>query len=251
MSISNPFPPYQPSQATLAKPELINYLLRVRGEGHPVYTEGDGFVIELEEGTIDVHPTDDVWRVGFSKMGILQTLGDAKTEQELEKLVARAAGSLGHDWPFRPTTGRLAASTPATNYRTISDLIGGAKVEAVFDPYLENRSLATLIDILSFGGGGVANVVRLLGSTQMTQGRIPRFSKAGVTAWLTQLGISGDARVVPPKDEHRRFLLITGGQSLILGPSLNSIHKNEAVRVEPDTHDRPFFDSVWATASPL
>jgi hypothetical protein len=49
-------------------------------------------------------------------------------------------------------------------------------VEAVFDPYLENSSLSEIINILSFGSGGVSNGVRLLGSTEKTQGSIPRFT---------------------------------------------------------------------------
>jgi hypothetical protein len=46
-------------------------------------------------------------------------------------------------------------------------------------------------------------------------------------------------------------MLLSGGRSLILGMSLNSIAKNEAVRLEADTEDRAFFDSVWAAAAPL
>ena len=92
-----------------------------------------------------------------------------------------------------PTAGRVYAATPATNYRTISHLVGSANVEGVFDPYLENSSLAEIINILSFGssGGGVANGVRLIGSEEKTRGRIPMFTKVGVDAWLAQLGITG------------------------------------------------------------
>jgi hypothetical protein len=46
-------------------------------------------------------------------------------------------------------------------------------------------------------------------------------------------------------------MLLSGAQSLILGMSLNSIAKNEAVRLEVDAEDHTFFDSVWATATPL
>ncbi len=51
--------------------------------------------------------------------------------------------------------------------------------------------------------------------------------------------------------EHRRFMLLSGGRSLLLGHSLNAIHKNEAIRVESDVEDRAFFDSEWAAATPL
>jgi hypothetical protein len=66
-------------------------------------------------------------------------------------------------------------------------------------------------------------------------------------------GVTGGEARLMPDGEHRRFILLSGGQSLILGMSLNSIAKTEAVRVEPDTTDAPFFGSVWsaATTSPL
>src|SRR5262249_21131322 len=119
------------------------------------------------------------------------------------------------------------------------------------DPYLTNGGLEELRVILSFGAGSVANGVRLLGSMATTTGGIPRFTKAGVDAWLLQLGIAGDARVVAARSEHRRFMLLSTGHSLLLGSSLNALHKNEAVRLEVDAEDRPFFDATWAGAAPL
>jgi len=167
-----PFPPYQYPKAALTRPDLVNYLLRLKAEGHAIYTKEDGYVIVLEGGPIDIWPLGDRWRVGFTKLGILSTFGDTSTQQELEESLSHAAMQAGQSWPFRPTSGRLSAVTPATNLRTISDLIGSSKVEAVFDPYLDNGSLAVLIDILSFGSGSVSNDVRILGSTKKTQGRI-------------------------------------------------------------------------------
>lgn len=129
-------------------------------------------------------------------------------------------------------------------------MVGARKVEAVFDPYLTNGALATLPEILSFGSGEVAAGVRLLTSSKMNQGQVPRFTKAGVDAWLLELGVTGEARLTPDS-EHRRFVLLSGGQSLILGHSLNAIDKNEALRLEADSDDRAFFDAMWSQATPL
>jgi hypothetical protein len=110
--------------------------------------------------------------------------------------------------------------------------------------------LNSLNDILSFGGS-LSNSVRLLSSADMTQGAIPRLTKTVVADWFNLRGITaGEVRLMA-RGEHRRFILLSGGQALILGMSLNSIAKNEAVRVELDTADRAFFDGVWATATPL
>jgi hypothetical protein len=46
--------------------------------------------------------------------------------------------------------------------------------------------------------------------------------------------------------EHRRFLLLSGGRSLLIGCSLNPIAKNEAVALGGgDAEDRAFFDGLW------
>ena len=60
---------------------------------------------------------------------------------------------------------------------------------------------------------------------------------------------AGEVRLMA--SEHRRFMLLSGGRSLILGTSLNSMAKNEAVRIVDDKADRAFFDSVWTNATPL
>jgi len=74
-----------------------------------------------------------------------------------------------------------------------------------------------------------------------------------VDQWFKERDIpSGEIRLMPD-GEHRRFMLLSGGQSLLLGMSLNAVAKNEAVRVEPDVTDAPFLDSVWSasTITPL
>jgi hypothetical protein len=73
----------------------------------------------------------------------------------------------------------------------------------------------------------------------------------------SQLGIGDVVRYLTTlnNEGHRVYRdssqLLSGGHSLLLGHSLNSLHKNEAVHVESDTEDRPFFDATWATATPV
>jgi hypothetical protein len=72
----------------------------------------------------------------------------------------------------------------------------GAKIQAVFDPYLDNAALTTVVDILSFGGT-LANDVRLLSSPRMTQGANPKLTKSLVTTWFGQRAIAaGESSVV-------------------------------------------------------
>ena len=76
------------------------------------------------------------------------------------------------------------------------------------------------------------------------QKQLPKLTKAGFDAWLQQLGVDDELRIMN-SNEHRRFLLLNSGQSLLLGQSLNSLHKNEALRLEADTQDKAFFEEVW------
>jgi len=252
MSNANAFPEYVRPAGTLTRNDVESYLSQLANNGYSVYKQIESYVIELDPSrTINVDPNGDLWNVGYIVTNIRSTVGSAMNVQELRELLDKSARQVGHDLSQPPSTGRLVDGAPINNYQTISNLLGGADVEAVFDPYLDNASLAMLVTILSFGSSSVANDVRLLGSSRTTGGAIPRFSKVAVDAFLAQLGIRGEARIMSSTTEHRRFLLLSGGRSLILGPSLNAIHKNEAAHIEPDTQDRPFFDTQWSSAQPL
>ena len=251
-SDSGTFPPLPKSQFGID--DVVRYLTALNNEGHQIYrdpSQSNVFYIQLNDSyRIRISISEGRSQVQLHYLDNNRSFLDVSSLKDLEEAVGQLVSKVpGMRWPFRPTVGRLSEATPATNYKTISQLVGSSQVEAVFDPYLTNASLEELRVILSFGDGNIANGVRLLGSTTTTTGRSPRFTKAGVDTWLSQLGISGEARIVPARSEHRRFLLLSGGLSLILGMSLNSIHKNEAIRVEPDTTDRSFFDTTWATAT--
>jgi hypothetical protein len=236
--------------------DVLRYLTALSREGHRVYrhpSQENVFYVELNESyRLRISASSGRSQIQLHYLENDVAFLDVASPRGLQEAIAKLAATVpGMKWPFRPNAGRLNAETPATNYRTISELVGAEVVEGVFDPYLTNGALEELRVILSFGTGAISDGVRLLGSTETTTGSVARFTKAGVDAWLRQMRVSGEARVVRAKSEHRRFLLISGGRALLLGPSLNSIHKNEAVRVELDTEDRPFFDATWATAAPV
>lgn len=253
-STSSPFPPFP--QNAFGPDDVVRYLSSLQSEGHQIYSDsGNSSVYYIE--------VNDSYRirvsavVGHSQVQLhyLQNtvaFHNVNSVAHLEQAVAGLANRIpGISWPFRPISGRLKEGSPSSNNKTISLLIGHSQVEAIFDPYLTNGGLDAVVVALSFGNGHVGNPVRLLGSDATTQGKISRFTKAGVDAWLRQLNIAGEARIIPARTEHRRFMLLDNGQSLIMGHSWNDIHKNEAVRVESDAQDRPFFDTCWASAVPL
>ncbi len=143
---------------------------------------------------------------------------------------------------------RLTKDEPASNMVKIAELIGAAQVIAAFDPYLDNRGLMTLRDILSLGTGGISPDARLLASETLVPHRL---TKTFLEAWSVELRISAQMRLLADR-EHRRFLLLADGRALILGPSLNDVSKNEAAHIETNgQEDRAFFEEQWMKATPL
>jgi hypothetical protein len=257
MSAINPFPSYP--AAALRRKDVIAYLVEAKAQGWCLEVfmwEQDGFAIVLgEDKEIYVRPdriTGGYVALSYATPGTLTIAGTARNLNQLAKALDQAAVWVGANWPAQPTSARLAASAPASNFQKISSLIGASSIEAVFDPYLDNQGLASLSTIASLGGS-IADGVRLLSSSHAQAPRrgAPRLTKTFVDAWLAELQISGELRIVSSPGEHRRFMLLGGGRSLILGPSLNSLAKNEASHVEADGQDRPFFDAQWSAATPL
>lgn len=254
MSDSSPFP--EKPQTSLSLDEVVDFLHEQQQRGYQV------FQVSNRTGVFEL-VLDDTRSIKFNgisggkmqvqafAMNNIVNFVNCSSLLELRRAVdALAKNLIGARWHNSPASARVSAETPATNLATISRLIGSSAVEAIFDPYLENSSLVNLINILSFGSGSVADDVRVLSTNKTTRGMMPRLTRPGFDAWTTQLGISGEIRIMAPS-EHRRFLLLSGGQSLLLGHSLNAIDKNEAVRIESDTQDRTFFDQVWVTADVL
>lgn len=243
---------------SLSLEEITAYLISLKSSGHNIYRDQKRetqFYISFDDVNrirIILNPKNNTSQIQLLYCENTVDFVDVTSIEQVESTVAVFARKIpGSTWPTRPKTGRLSANTPATNFRTISQLIGTSNIETVFDPYLENSSLETLIHILSFGEANVSNGVRLLGSSKKSSGSIPRFTKVGVDAWLKQLKIKGEARIMSRTDEHRRFILLSGNKSLLLGLSLNAIDKNEAIRIESDIEDRKFFDKSWSQARAL
>jgi hypothetical protein len=242
---------------TMYGPEqLHHYLASLVSQGQTIYRDpGQAnvfYIVLTDEYRIRISVSKGRSELQLHYLSNMVQSLNVTSLPDLEKAIAALSSRVpGAAWPNRPTSGRLKADTPATNYRTIGQLIGTAKVTAIFDPYLDNKTLEELRVILSFGDGAVADGVRILGGIAKSQGKSPTFTPAGIAAWLEQQGINGEARTFPAQTEHRRFFLLSDGNTLVVGHSLNAPHKNEAVRTEASTDDQPFFEEVWNSGQPL
>ena len=137
---------------------------------------------------------------------------------------------------------------PDENLKKLVKLINAATIEAIFDPYFENEALNNLAKLKGFGAS-ISSEIRVLTSSEVIKPRkskAPRLSKAHEEKTFQALSTVGEIRLID--EEHRRFILLSGGVSLIIGMSLNQFSKNEAASLESDRDDRAFFDSQWSSA---
>jgi hypothetical protein len=226
----------------------VAYLTDLQARGIEVYEDRGSFVIPLsptDELHLSAH-TSGVCHIGHQSAKGPNAM--AVAVENLHQLGEYVSGVLtrfkkgpGH----QDTTVRLKLGEPASNHGRIAKLIGSSKVDAIYDPYLDDKGLDTFRTIVRLSGASAAGL-RILTTDKGAR----RLSHSFANAVFTELGQPGTVRKTSD-EAHRRFMLLSGGKSLILGMSLNSIDKNEAAHIEDDREDRPFFDSEWQKGRPL
>ncbi len=252
MTPNNPFPTRPVSQLKLD--DIIGYLSECQAKGWQVFRndeENSLFPAELNERFIlwlsefvwiRIHYENGRCAVFVHRQADEIPVGYPETVQGLDELVAYGARSYGNiQWPSSPKTGRLTQSTPASNFTVLAGLIGSASVEVIFDPYLDDKALANLL-ILCNLGIRLSPTCRILTSAKGAK----KLSSQYVFAWRSETSMDIEIRKSVTPNPHRRFMLLSGGQTLILGLSLNSLAKDEAAHLETNAADSAFFGSEWS-----
>jgi len=221
----------------------MNVLVALRERGWDIYSSGDGFRIVIDE-TRWVEVTTGVNIVSLQLLSISATsrvAGTARSVVQLNHLFSSMLPSFGS--PLQRV--RLAENEPASNYGKIASLIGTKTIEAVFDPYLDENGLRNLLTLHHLGAK-VDPDVRLLTSGQKASSLRKSLY---LQDWISEVGCSSGAiKQMTSASPHRRFMLLSGSQSLIIGLSLNKLGKDEAAHLENDQLDKPFFDEQWASS---
>ncbi|WP_335076091.1 hypothetical protein [Nostoc sp.] len=261
---NTPFPQYP--VARLNREDIIAYLTPYLEKGWEIYqgNQENQFIVRLLDNLkLFIELREGKWRVStgldVDKSLAIWAYPDNLGELDSAIRTAVSIGSGGSpsgtriEWSSAPTAVRLNEQEPASNLAKLVALIGSSSIEAIFDAYLDNRGLETILNMATLGIN-ISTNIRLLTSTKMVQlsSGMPRMTTSYVRNWLNQLGCNGaKIRHNPYTGHQRRFMLLSRSQSLIVGPSLNNLSVNEASHLEPDTADIYFFNSEWQSAQEL
>ena len=255
MTSQTPFQSRPGSETSISKSDVVDYLVEQKQRGYIIY-EVEKYKDQFDLTLDDLHSIrfivlEDKIQIQIRKYNNSENYHDVTSMFELRMAVDEFANNIiGPNWKQSPVKTRLSADTPLTNISTIAKLIGTSRIVAIFDPYFDNKSFKTLIDIVSLGNCEIDQKVRILTTKKTTSGKRPRLTDSAFEAWQSELGIAGKIRTME-SSEHRRFILINKDESILLGPSLNSIEKNEAISREISQEDKLFFDKVWENADTL
>lgn len=258
------FPQYPVSR--LSREDVIAYLTPYLEKGWEIYqgSQENQFIVRiLNNLKLFIELREGKWRVSTG-LDVDKSLAIWAYPENLVQLdsairTAVSVGSVGSpsgtrvEWSSVPKTVRLNQQEPASNLARLVTLIGASSIEAIFDAYLDNKGLETILNMVTLGITISMNI-RLLTSTNIVQPSkgMPRMTTSYIRGWMSQLGCSGaEIRHNTYAGHQRRFMLLSGGQSLIIGPSLNNLSVNEASHLEADMDDMSFFNSEWKLAAQL
>ncbi len=235
------FPTY--NGADFGESEVESYLEGIASSGWQVYADGASYVIVVDEEkriAIWFFPEFKEWTVEPFNQGVCLSNKGATSFQSFKELIAAAMQSLGQVVDSGPKSMRLRQQSPLSNRIGLVKLTHGATVQCIFDPYFDDKAIASLSILVNLGLQLIPEVRILI--TKKVQNRI---SQQVINDFETEYGSKLNIRVCDSDKEHRRFLLLSSAESLVVGCSLNSLDKNEAARIENSQEDRDFFEYQW------
>jgi hypothetical protein len=238
--------------ASFSEDDVENYLEELAEKGWGVFKRHNSYVIVIEDErkiTTSFSSYYKTWGVNASYMeGKLpfDSTYDIVNFQQFKVCFAKAAEYLGEDLNCGPASIRLKEVTPASNKRSLARLAHNNVVNCIFDPYFDDKSITILITLINLGML-LNKDVRVL-TTSKSRGRL---SMQMISDFKIEKGVNLDIRLCSSDKEHRRYLLLSTGDALVIGCSLNAIDKNEAAHMENSQEDRDFFETQWSASLPL
>lgn len=237
--------------ASFSEADVENYLEELAETGWRVFKDHNGYVVVIDDErkiTTRFSSYYKEWHVDASDLEeeLPFPSNPAVNFQQFKKCFAKAAEYLGENLDGGPDSIRLQEATPVSNKCSLASLARNNAVECIFDPYFDDKSIATLKTLVNLDMS-LKNDVRVLTTSKIRN----RLSTQMILDFKKEKGVNLDIRFCSSDKEHRRYLLLSTGDSLVIGCSLNSLDKNEAAHIENSQEDRDFFEAQWKTSLQL
>jgi hypothetical protein len=140
---------------------------------------------------------------------------------------------------------RFEKGRPASNIRLLREMIGKDRIDAILDPYVDDRALDLLVSLHRSFDVRFAEGLRILGRKKQST-LTAAFSRAA----LTEIGAAqGELRIAKGDGHENRLIFFENRTVLSLGASLNALNVNERPHRDADRGARADFDNEWATAT--
>ncbi|MBE9585732.1 hypothetical protein IM792_14850 [Mucilaginibacter sp. JRF] len=233
------------------KIDVIGVLSKIQDNGWDVYeidknryriliNESDSIEVIDDPGGFKSH-------VSCIKAGKIKSFEQATTTHLFVNEISKAGKTLGVfiDVEKPITSARLIAAEPASNKSKFRSMIGNRIVNAIFDPYFDAVALQNFLSLSRLGVTLNKNLRILL-----AEGRKAKtFDKNFLQDFQKELEISAEVKQCKSEKEHRRFLLLDDGATIIVGCSFNNLEKNEVLFEERSSEDLAFFEAEWNAGS--
>ena len=231
--------------------DVESYLQKLADIGWSVFSHSHHhgeYIVQVDENRrieIRHHIRDNEWSIYSSSMPneLPFDRDTITTFNQFEDSMTEAVQYLGETLTSGPKTIRLQDKTPASNKVSITRMTNNKPVKGIFDPYFDDKAIANLITFRNLGMEFEPSV-QILTTYKMKN----RISTSLVIEFGVETSKNLDIRYCVSDREHRRFLLLSTGESLVIGCSLNSLGKNEAASIESSHFDREFFAKQWESA---
>jgi hypothetical protein len=245
LNMTTKFPTYQ--GAGFGESEIESYLEEIASSGWKVYVDDQpvspSYVIVVDEEKriiIWFFSDSKEWTVDALDQGEFLFTKGATNFQAFKELISAAMRSLGQVLDSGPKSIRLRHQSPLSNRVGLVSIAHGANVQCIFDPYFDDKVITSLGILVNLG-------LKLIPEVQiLTTSKVKnRISQQVIDDFDLEYSSKLNIRICNSDNEHRRFLLLSSSESLVVGCSLNSLDKNEAAHVENSQEDRDFFESQW------
>jgi len=243
----------QRPKTSLRIEEVISYLTEWQNIGYQVFEEKNSnnkksysIIFSPAHSILVNEGANNSWYLQDGHGG-RRVIGDIYSLDALrEKFQNVALQQFGAKIDTSPRTLQLSKGKPASNIASCVNLIGSAVVLAVFDPYLNDKSISILLTLSNLGVKYDQNL-RLLTSVKIVQKK--EITKEFVEAFTAQLNLDkSELRYIDDSGHQARYMILGNGKILFTGGSLNNLNINERAHIDENKGIREQFEKHWSEA---